>query len=384
LFPGLKDFPGLSVTPDAVYVTWDRYNLATFAFEGSVIGELIKTDFYGGSALFYMKSAMVNPNDGSLVLAIRPAQMHTYGGAVYFVDTDWAGDDFITLWKLTGAPGASVLTGYDVSVTTYAPPPDVAQPGGSLVDAGDCRIQDAAYSGGYVYAIYGGIRSGRASVLPTRINVDSLEDIQQGQDPAAGNAYAYGAIDVDDSDQIFFTVCAWGSARFPSVDFFVRTIAGGSVTTIGPITLVNGQDAISSGAPPHRWGFYTGCARDPLDDRTMWIYGPYGSDVPANSWATRVGAVTAYPKSQLVVTPAFYYSGGFQGGPVQHGPLHLRPREHRSNRDKLDPDQHPLLAHSRRYRGENRAGGCSIREPSSRAHREHVTCRHLLARPLVQ
>ena len=42
----------------------------------------------------------------------------------------------------------------------------------------------------------------------------------------------------------------------------------------------------------------------------------YGSDVPAHSWATRVGAVTAYAASQLVTTPTTStYSAGFVHGP---------------------------------------------------------------------
>jgi Secretion system C-terminal sorting domain len=315
-FPGLKDFPGVSVTPDAVYFTWDRYNLSTFVFEGAVIGETSRTNFYGGMAAISQYFAMTNPNDGSLVLAIRPAQMQTYAGIAYFVDTDWAGDDFITLWKLTGAPGASVLTGSDVVVPAYVPPPDVAQPGGTLIDSGDCRIQDAVYSSGQVYTVHGESGLGRPIVRTTRTDVITLDSRQHGLYPAAGYAYAYGAIDVDDNDQFWVALCTWGSLRFPSVDFFVGSI-GEIVTEIyGPTTLVNGQDSFTQGGQPYRWGFYTGCARDPIDDRTMWIYGPYGSDVPANSWTTRVGAVTAFDPGNLVVSyTSSNYSGGFEGGP---------------------------------------------------------------------
>jgi hypothetical protein len=214
---------------------------------------------------------MTNPNDGSLALAVRPAQMRTYAGAAYFVDTDWTGDDFITLWALTGPPDASVLTGYDVLVGAYVTPPDVAQPGGSLLDAGDCRIQDAVYRSGLLYAVYDASGLGRPIAVPTRIDVNTLEMNQIGLYPAAGNAYAYGAIDIDDNDQMCIPLCAWGSARFPSVDVFVGSI--GTVTTefVGPVALVNGKDSFTTGIQPYRWGYYTGCARDPFDDRTMWM-----------------------------------------------------------------------------------------------------------------
>ncbi|HET6348190.1 MAG TPA: hypothetical protein VFH88_03810, partial [Candidatus Krumholzibacteria bacterium] len=317
VFAGLKDYPGVAVTPDGVYLTWDRYNLTTFSFESAIIAEIGKTDFYNdGGTTIYTKSLMTNPHDASLAFSIRPAQMHTYGGTMYFVNDVVFGANFLTLWKLTGLPGASVLTGYDVVIGAYTPPSDVMQLDGTLVDTGDCRVLDAVYSAGTLYETHDEQVSASPSVTVSSIDVTSLGHYKISLQPPNNYANAYGAIDVDDNGQVAVVYSAWGGGALnPSLYYRFLQLPPGS--NVGGGLLIYGTDSFHSTAQPYRWGPYAGAARDPSDGRKVWIYGMYASNSPANSWATRVGAVTTFAPSNLTVnaTASFYYAGGFVGGP---------------------------------------------------------------------
>ena len=315
-FPGLKDLPCISATPEGVYLTWDRFNLGTFVFETANIAELSKIDlFNGGGVTIQMRTGMVNPNDGSPALSVRPAQMRTYSGSTYFVDDDFAGDDFLTLWKLTGAPGASVLTGYDIVIGAYIPPPDVAQPDATLLDTGDCRVVDAVYSSGHVYEAHGESIGGHPSVTASFVDAGTLAFAKLSLIAGAAAAKAYGAIDIDDNDRVCVVYSTWSNVRAPSVDYEFLQFLPPAGLSGG--TIANGQDSFNSGSQPYRWGPYSGCARDPVDGRTMWMCSMYASNSPLNSWTARVGAATLYTPGNLEVTTnaSYYYTGGFVGGP---------------------------------------------------------------------
>jgi Secretion system C-terminal sorting domain len=312
---GLKDLPCVSATPDAVYFTWDRYNLATFAFESAVIGQVDRAGFYsGGGATMYMYTILANPNDASAAHSVRPAQMRTYSGEVWFINSKFSGDDFFTLWKITGPPSASVLTGYDVATGAYTVAPDVAQPDATLMDSGDCRITDAVYSSGHVYTTHTVSGSGRPSIRVSRVDVSSITHTSLILTPSPSYAHAYGALDIDENDQVSVVYSTWGIGRFPGVDCTVLRFAPPANLAFGVIT--NGTANFHSGVAPYRWGPYAGCARDPSDDRTMWLCSVYASDSPLDSWTTTVAAVSLFGESQLTWTPtSTTYSGGFEGGP---------------------------------------------------------------------
>ncbi len=316
--PGLKDDISIAVTPDEIYFAWNQFNLGTFAFEQSVIIEMVKADVYDAVAVSIFKHAgMTNPNDATAAFSIRPAQMRTYGGEMYFVNNDFAGDDFFTLWELTGNPGSSILTGFDMTVTAYAMPPDMPQPNATLVDAGDCRVRSAVYSSGSLYAAYTrdeGLGNGSA-VEVRQFDVATAASLGGAYLPGgAALDSAYPAIDIDENDQVTWAFCQVGAAKFLSISYFVLTVVPISVVDQGEF--FNGQANFAFGSQPYRWGPYFDVALDPSDGRTAWVQGLYASNSPVNSWTTRVGAVSSFTASNLVVdvqtTP---WVAGFEGGP---------------------------------------------------------------------
>jgi hypothetical protein len=316
LVAGLKDFPGVTVTPFDVYLSWDQYNLSTLTFQSAVICGMDKLDFYnGGTTNFYLKTGMTNPGDASLAFSLRPAQLHTFSGFVFFVNSKASGGNFLTMWALSGNVNSSTLTGYNIPVAAYTPPPDVAQPDATLLDAGDCRVLDAVYGFGHLYETHDESYAGQPAVSVTYIDPFDLNNYVWRQTALVGDAYAFGAIDLDANDEITLIYSSWGNVKFPGLGY--KFLQFPPATNLGGNVLLHGQDNFNSGSQPYRWGPYAGCARDPIDNRTMWIYGLYASNSPADSWATKVAAVTNLNPSLLSITgtSSYYYSGGFAGGP---------------------------------------------------------------------
>ena len=294
--PGVRDDVSVAVTPNEIYLTWNRFNLATFNFEGSVIVELVKSAVYaGGPITVYSRTAMTNPNDGTLALTVKPAQMKTYAGEMIFVNDAYFGDDYFTLWKLTGPPGASVLTGFNVAVPPYSFPMDMVQPGASNVDAGDCRIRDAVYRSGALYAAY--TRNQGASLGPV-VEVLKIDVATATLRDAAATAssqvdFAYPAIDINQNNQITLGFCQSGASMFLSFRYAVFSMDPLVPLDAGDVML--GQASFVNGLAPYRWGPYFGVALDPANDRRAWAHGLYASNSPVNTWTSRVAGIAMNP-----------------------------------------------------------------------------------------
>ena len=292
--PGLRDDVSVAVTPEQIYITWNRFNLSNFIFEGAVILELVKADAYAGAPVtLYNYTGMTNPNDGSPAATVRPAQMRTFGGDMFFVNSVLFGDDYLTMWKLTGDPGASVLTGYNVPVPAYVYPTDMVQPGATLVDVGDCRIRDAVYSSGSLYAAHNRLQG--PDLGPTievrRIDVVSATSPEGASTASSVFDFAYPAIDIDEDDQITIGFCQCGPTMFLSVRYAEFTMDPLVAIDSGDIML--GLASFQYGASPYPWGPYFGVALDPFDGSTAWVHGLYASNNPVNTWTSRVGAINA-------------------------------------------------------------------------------------------
>lgn len=310
-YPGLRDDPSVAVTPDEVYITWNQFNLSTFAFEGARLLELVKSEVYTTSGVaLYSYFSMTNPNDASLAVSVRPAQMRTYGGDMYFVNNQPFGDDYFTLWELSGPPGASTLTGYNVFTGAYATPSDMAQPNATLVDAGDCRVCDAVYASGKLYAAFTLDDSGAPVIQTEQIDVVTLA---LAGIVVSGADFAYPTIDIDENDQLTWAYAVTSAVRFLSIDYLIVSFP---LTLHDSGSIYSGLANFAVGGQPYRWGHFFGAALDPADSRTVWIHGTYASDSPLNSWTTRVGAVTAFTPSNLSVTAlTSTYVAGLEGGP---------------------------------------------------------------------
>jgi hypothetical protein len=210
---------------------------------------------------------------------------------MYFVNSKVFGGSFFTLWKLTGPPGASVLTGFNIPLPFYTAPPDLVQPNGTKVEAGDCRILDAVYSSGKLYPTYTRANAGSPTVELRQIDVVALTS--SGTFLSSTDDFAYPAVDIDENDQVTWAYCVTGPTTYLSVGYRILTTVPFATVDFGIVG--NGLANFSTGGSASRWGYYFGAELDPADNRMVWIHGTYASNAPANSWTTRVAAVMPFP-----------------------------------------------------------------------------------------
>jgi hypothetical protein len=314
----------LAVDPEGIYFTFNQFNFSTYVFDGAVIAAFEKEGFYAcGAGAFLSYVGLTNPGDASQAFAIRPAQMRSYPGAMYFLDSKYQGGTLFTLWSLTDPFGSPSLNSSSITTTAYTLPPTGRQPNGTYVKTGDCRIGDLAYFDGNLNAVFAE-RTSYSGTDYARLDVREF-----GTSPVSAktlvwmtltqNFMCYPSLDIDENGRlaIVYAYCsdamsAYLSMRWQIWDWNSGTIDGG-VLAAGLANFTLGGSGTAGN--PYRWGNFTGCATDPVDDRTFWVCGPYASNDPTPSWSTRVGAVSASAASNLAIEPAVSLTGGLVGGP---------------------------------------------------------------------
>jgi hypothetical protein len=307
------DDVSIAVSPFGIYLTGNEFDHITYAFEGTTIVELIKSDIYNqlGTSV-YTRRNLTHPVDASAALSVRPAQMHSYPGAVYFVASKHVGSNQYTLYTLTGVPGSSSLASVNVPGFAYSPAPNPQQPNLTFVKAPDCRVLDAAYDAGTVYMSQNVAAFGTACTYIAFMSVASATSSATvfGSPPAS----IYPAIDVDDYGRVGVVFCGVSTTEFISMRYAIITPQTATVHDAGLIQ--GGLANYTAGGTPYRWGNHNGIARDPVDDHSFWMHAGFASNSPTPSWTTLVYRAGTPGGGNLVVTPPLsLITSGFEGGP---------------------------------------------------------------------
>ncbi|MFQ5510784.1 MAG: T9SS type A sorting domain-containing protein [Candidatus Krumholzibacteriia bacterium] len=251
--------------------------------------------------------------------------MHSWEGTYWLVNSKATGGDFVTLWGITGAPAAPVMTGYNIPVLSYATVPDCIQPNGQLVEMGTTRLGNAVYESGELWTVHskhvdvgppsgiGGVNLHAINTATQSLNVSYYTAFL---DTAGNYLYAgYPSVDFDTSGRGIVCVLLGGPTVYLSMGYSGFTAAGGFSWGYYPAVYGEANYA-HTGSPPWAWGMTTAVARDPADDVTLWMAGAYASSAPTPSWDTRIVATTQELPGLLSVTPsAPVVSTGLEGGP---------------------------------------------------------------------
>lgn len=315
----------MSVDPEGIYFTFNEYDFITYGFEGASITILEKPAVYNCSAAQTVGfHSLINPGDASSAFAVRPAQMHSYVGRMYYLNNKFQGGTVFTRWYTQDPFSAPVLSSAPITTTAYTTPPPMRQPDGTYVRAGDCRLSDLVYYDGVLITVFCEYRDQSGTPL-SKLNLWNFNASSATQEDAyafsINNHYmSYPSLEVDEYGRlaIFYTNCSLMNSTYLSTRYFIWDWRNPAFVDTGPVAdgLANftlGGSGTSGN--PYRWGAYTGCAIDPVDDRTFWLCGAYASDDPTPSWATRVGAVSGFATSNLTFSPGVSVTGGVPGGP---------------------------------------------------------------------
>lgn len=211
-------------------------------------------------------------------------------GTAYLVERDTSAP-YVQLVQLIGSAGNEqyLTRGVDLGVTNWArlgaqTNLGFAPQAGTLnrIDTGDDRIASVAVRHGHIFAahtIY------LPAANPTRTAVQWFEldptavrvVVQVGRidDATAGFDYAYPAIAVSSSEDIFLTFAKFGTTISPTLAYASR-MHGDPLNELSIDVTVRagaGTYAKTHGGTVNLWGGGGGASVDPADDRTMWAIG---------------------------------------------------------------------------------------------------------------
>jgi hypothetical protein len=300
------DYPDIGfdgiVPGGAIYITSNQFSWAN-VFQTSMLNILPKAALYAGAGFGYWRAWGRLNADGSQAFTLRTA--HTFGnpGGEFLANTDWANDNYISLWKVIPTfPPAPVnwVLQTTVPIGAYSLPPDAKQLGGAAtLDTIDNRLYNAMYRNGHVYTAFtegydwGTPANVEAALRYVKINtVTNVADLDVRY--GADNEYFwFPAIYTDMSDNIGIVFAHSSTAIFAEIRYTGRKTT--DAATQASALLKAGATYITGS----RWGDYFGIARDPVDRSRLWIYGEWAKDCPGVSsvwdWGTWIGQVSFWP-----------------------------------------------------------------------------------------
>ena len=320
------DYQDVATSPSGIHITTNQFNWATpRVFQYAKIRNLDKADVFDlGGICWWDFWSLINPGNGSLAFSLRAADMNSWPGEMLFVNDSSFGGNFLTVWRLLGAPCAPTsLTSFNLPVAVYDDPPPMQQPNGTFVDCGDARLLNASYYLQNIWTAQGirhnwGEPADRSIVRAYQLQPFALTVSFQTGMGVPGFYLAYPAIDFDANFSGIMT-CSWGGPGEVPGSVYLDLANGGpwgGALNYLVAGVSNYNDLVNLGTVgnPFRWGDYYGCDLDPFDQRTLWFYGEYAPT--ATTWGTRVGATSPAGAGVLSVTPSpGLVAGGFAGGP---------------------------------------------------------------------
>jgi hypothetical protein len=318
------DYQDVGTSPDGIHITANMFNLSSPAiFQYSKIRNIDKDGVFAcGGICWWDFWSLTNPADGSLAFTLRPADMDSWGGTYYLLNSVSFGGNFLTLWKLTGdiCSGPSLVS-TNLPVPVYDDPPAGQQPDLTFVDSGDARLINAAYKFSQLWACHSrrinwGEPADRAALGAFQVDPIANTVGFSGGLGASGLYYAYPAVDFDYSNRGIVAFSRVGTAENPGSRYVDLNLGVWGVSNLlaAGLSSYNGSPDAGTSGDPFRWGDYYGCDLDLFDSVSLWFYGQY--TVNPFAWDTQVGAAAPVGNGILTVTPSpGLVSGGFQGGP---------------------------------------------------------------------
>ncbi len=300
------DYQGVGFDEQAIYLTSNQYRFAG-GFDGARIRIIGKAQLYNNTAGPVVWTDLWNikePNNSATrTSTLRPSIFYNTAQEYYLIcHSPYLTGTFVTLYKISSPLNNPVMTGVNVSVTTYRSPPNANQLGGSstLIEAGGRSIKnEPVYRNGFLWGVHT-IRSGTgnlySSVRYFKIDVSSdtaVEDVAMGMD---GFWHFYPALSVDKDTNIAITYSRSGETEYIGAYYTTRlntdppgTLTGSKILQTGKANYVK---TFSSGR--NRWGDYSGIWLDPVDQNNFWMFTEY-AETPVNTWGVWAGMVRLIP-----------------------------------------------------------------------------------------
>ncbi len=294
------DFPTLGYDDNAVYLGSNQFSQAGF-FQYYKLRVLSKVQLYSGAALTYTDFVDMRNADNTKAFTLQPARSLTPTTTMYLLNNRSGSGSNVTLWSVTGAPGAPVLTRQaTITVGAYSLPPDAPQPNTStLVATNDARVHETVWRNGVLHAVFNESVSGRAAMRYLRINTAGNTLLKDASFTGSTTHYYFPAVAVDSADNVYFVFSRSSSTEFASLYQTGMTPADINIQASALVKAGVGTNTTG------RWGDYSAVSIDPADSLAVWIYGGWANT--SNRWATWVAQpmVSSGPQAPTLssVTP---------------------------------------------------------------------------------
>ncbi len=288
-----SDTPVVSVDGSNIYITAPQYNVSGGGWQGTavwVIGDIAGAGggIYNGGTMTVTASEVTSPNQG-----------------IYRVVAGNNGNTYYASSYSTGGQIVVTLQVYNVATKTFGAVSTIGlgniDQGGSytaqqlgtslLLDATDKRVQNLAYSNGFLYGVTEEKPIGSSVPLvhwfkidisnpnsPTLVAQGDISGASLGTNVATFN----GSIAVDSAGDVLINFTASGPNMYPS-DYYVYQSAGNGAGSFSAPTLYQASSGFfnsGNGSSVQRWGINSTAIADPNNAHGFWVSNEY----VANGW----------------------------------------------------------------------------------------------------
>lgn len=292
------DYPNIGVSEDELFITTNLFYDNSAGFNQSVVYQIDKSAGYSGaSSIDYVVWDDIFDANGAKAFTIVPAshgQQGNYGPQMYFASSRPGGSTRIYLYEISDNMDGNASLYVDDIIANYAVAADGYQSGSSsLVDVGDCRMQNAFYLNGTVHAVHAGeyFSTGYSGVHYYRIPVDATNLTENAVFGQSGFDYAYPSLasfGLTECDQgVMIGALKTGSSIYPQM---AVVNCDESMNFSSPVTVVTGASPISFIGSPERWGDYSAMQRKHnASSPEVWMAGCHTNS--GNRYRTRIAEI---------------------------------------------------------------------------------------------
>ncbi len=296
------DYPHVGYDSQAIYITSNQFQWGGY-LQYARIRIISKADLYSsaGGALHFTDLWNISlPGSSGKVAHISPTVTSGNTSDYYLISAPSNGGNALALYKISNAVTSPTITGTNVFVSTYYPPPNANQLGGGdpLISSNGAQIQERSYFKNdtlwAVHAIRNPNQTSHSAISFYKINVNTssvIDDITLG---SPGYYYVFPALIVDKDGNVCLTYSRSSETEY--IGAFYSVLKNGDPNAFSgsiPLKAGLGNYVVTYGGDRNRWGDYMGIYLDPVDQNKFWVFTEYASGT--NTWGTWVGGIRTVP-----------------------------------------------------------------------------------------
>ncbi|MCW5935747.1 MAG: hypothetical protein KIT11_00375 [Fimbriimonadaceae bacterium] len=293
------DYADLGYGSSTVYASGNQFRYSG-GFQTACFYTWNPTEIYNAQTAFTIKDTGLTNPDGSTCFGPRAVRhLNVYFGGAQFVNSRAGGGDKVTVWDITDPLGAHTIAKRDITVGTYAAPPDARQPNSSLLDTIDSRLMPATLvSANSTWQLFTSLTRDNPSE-PGNASAFLLNLNPAGSVNWSWNFWASGTSSWFASPAVNYNgTCVWAFSRSgTSLQQQARYVnyEPSGFPNSSSLHFQSTSNYGTSGV--QRWGDYFagdldwGDFNNSAPSQKLWFYHQYVGG--SSSWATRVGSTVS-------------------------------------------------------------------------------------------